>query len=462
MKIILIILLILNVNSFASTTKDSATSIEKAKETNNKKKNYKSNPIDPSFPLKSKDLKMNTSNPKIKSLEDTFDLVKQEAKKTKEKWQIRSSKFLSEATQKRHLRAQQYLLSKNYDSAIPVLNRVIQRQSSTDYEVAKTKVLLSKVYTAKEDYASAELNLKEALVLETLSYMESCEALLNLSQVQLSSKNLIESKKNILKYIEIANPSAAPWVMLAAIEFQNEDYPKAQIAIDKAIGMVKKPQEPWLYLAASIHYKNKSYQVAEKYFVDLIALKQTNKVYWMSLIGVLFEQNKLSDALTYYEMANKLGFVESESDVLSRVGLMFSDEIPYKAASELAEAIKLKKIEVKKETYESLAGYWFSAKEFDKAVEAYEKASEKAKDGKVDLMLGQVYLEMEKWTAAQNAFNKAIQKGKLETQAGQAYMGMALSSFFNNEKDKAVKYFSKAKDFKNQKEAAEKWIGFLN
>ena len=388
--------------------------------------------------------------------------LSEEGQKIKKVWQTRSSRFLSEATNKRHLRAQQNLLAKKYDTAIDILEKVVNRSSSTKYEIAKTKVLISKAYIAQEKLDLAELNVQEAITLDQLSYQESTDALLQLAQIQLMAKNYLESKKTLLKYIEISPTSSVSLVMLSAVDFQLENYKEAQEAIDKAITMTKKPQEPWIYLAANAHYKNKSYKMAEKYFRDLIAVRQTNKSYWLSLVAVLFEQNKTKEALTHYEMAHKLGHIKQESEILTRVGLMQASEIPYKAAKELEDALKNEKVKEQKTTYESLAGYWFASKDFDKAVAAYEKASQFSKDGQVDLMLGQVYLEMEKWSQAQTSFARALKKGNLKTQTGNAYMGLGLASFFKDEKPKALQYFSKAKDFKSQKDTAEKWIGFLN
>jgi tetratricopeptide (TPR) repeat protein len=390
------------------------------------------------------------------------EALSEEGQKIKKAWETRSSRFLSEATNKRHLRAQQNLLAKNYDQAINILEKVVNRSSSTKYEVAKTKVLISKAYIAQEKLDLAELNVQQAITLDQLSYQESTDAMLQLAQIQLMAKNYLESKKTLLKYIEIAPTSSVALVMMSAVDFQLENYKEAQEAIDKAMTMTKKPQEPWIYLAANAHYKNQSYKTSEKYFRDLIALRQTNKSYWLSLVAVLFEQNKTEEALTHYEMAHKLGHIKQESEIITRVGLMQASEIPFKAAKELEQALQNKKVKEQKTTYESLAGYWFASKDFDKAVAAYEKASRFSEDGKVDLMLGQVYLEMENWSQAQKSFSLALKKGNLKTQTGNAYMGLGLASFFKDEKPKALQYFSKAKDFKNQKDTAEKWIGFLN
>lgn len=398
----------------------------------------------------------------VKISKSEEEALKEEGRKIKKKWEVRSSRFLSEATNKRHTRAQQYLLSKKYKQAVEVLEKVVNRRSSTDYEKAKTKILISKAYMAEEKLDKAELATNEALDYEQLSYHESSEALLQLAQIQMMAKNYTESKRNLIRYTEVMPTSAVSWVMLSAVEFQLENFKDSQKYIDKAMEMTKKPQETWIFMAANAHYKNKSYKTAEKLFRELLEKRQTNKSYWMSLVGVLFEQEKTMEALKFYEMAEKLGYVKQESEILTRVGLMQASDIPYKAASELESAIKDKKVKEQKSTYESLAGFWFASKDFEKAVQAYEKASKFSKDGKVDLMLGQVYLEMEKWNKAQRSFGLALKKGNLKQQTGNAYMGLGLASFFNDEKPKALEYFAKAKDFKNQKASAEKWIGFLN
>jgi tetratricopeptide (TPR) repeat protein len=391
-----------------------------------------------------------------------IEQIKADAQNTKKEWKVRNSKFVSEATLKRHLRAEQYMASKKYKDVYPLLNRVIQRGSSTKYEIAKTKTLMARSYLAEEKLKEAEVLLQEALDSDQLSYQESCESLLQLAQVQMMAKNYLEAKKNIISYIEISSANPVSQVILAAINFQIDDFDGAKRAIDAALKLTKSPQEPWLYLAANIHFKTKNYQTAEDHFRKLLDMRQTNKNYWMGLVGVLFEQNKTLEAMSIYELANKLGYITEESEILSRAGLMQASEIPYKAGTELANAIKEKKVPESKSTYESLATYWFASKEFDKAVAAYEKASEFSKDGKVDLMLGQVFLEMENWSKASKAFSLAIKKGNLKVQEGSAYLGLGLASFFNNDKVAAVKYFSKAKNFKSQKQTAEKWMSHLN
>lgn len=429
--------------------------------------------VDASKKDKAAESSLQTSNKKIpakkiditkhKISDSEIQKIKQEAQSTKAEWSIRAGKSTSLSTTKRMLRAQQYISAKDYDGAIKILDRVIDRSSTSKYERAKALFAKAQALMSLKKYSQTEAAIKESLDLDIMSYYESLDALMFLAQIQLITQNFKEAKKNIVRYIEISpNQSPMAFVILASVNFELEENKEAEVNIEKAISNTKKPQEAWLYFASAIYNRNKKFPKAEEILKDLVEKRPKNRNYWMSLIAVLFEQEKSTEALKYMELAQKLNFLKSEGETMNRISLLVNEKIPFKAAKILEENIENKKIKDNKKNYEMLASFWFLAKEYDKSIAAYKKASKFSKSGDVELLLGQVYIEKEDWRAAENHFRTALKKGNLKSKAGYAYIGLGMTSFFQDDKQSALNYFAKAKNFKSQKEVASKWLGYLN
>lgn len=391
-----------------------------------------------------------------------IEAIKKEAQVTKELWRKRIPRSISLATSKRQLRAQKYLSSKNYTEAINVLERVLDRSSTEDYEKAKTLTLIAQAHLNLKQYAKAESSITQALELETLGYHEACDALLFLAQTQLVDRNYKDAKSNLIRYNEISPNKVAPaYFMLATIEYELEEYPSSLQSLEQALKLIKEPSESWLFFAAAIYAKSDLHAKAEKILKDLVGKKPANKNYWMFLVGVLFEQDKTAEALKYFELAEKSGFIKSESEQTTRASLLMGQEIPFKAAKALEAGLADETIEKNRRNYESLASFWFVAKEYDLAIKAYNEASKLSETGEVELYLGQIYLEKEDWAQAEKSFRQALKKGNLKTREGNAYIGLGMTSYFKEDKESALRYFNQASKYKTQKEAASRWLGYL-
>lgn len=448
MKTLWVVLILLYSSYAFSSVQDPVTHTEKAH--------------DPAPPSKRAQKLQEVDIEKHRLSQSETQKILEEAAQTKKVWSKRVARSTSLATSKRQLRAQKYLASKSYKQAVDILEKILNRSSTEGYEKAKTLVLMAQAYLGLEKYAEAEAAIQEALSLDILSYMESCDTLLFLSQVQLITRNFKEAKTNILKYIHISPNKVAPaYIMLGTIEYELQEYKDALKSIETALSLTKEPQETWLFFASAVYAKNNANPKAEEILKGLLEKRQNNKNYWMALIGVLFDQDKIDEALKYYELADKMGYIQSASEQSNRAALFAGVEVPYKAAMILEQALQSKKLEENRRNYENLASYWFAAKEYEKAILAYQKASSFSNSGEIDLLLGQVYLEKEDWIQAEKAFKLALKKGKLKLREGHALIGLGMVSYFKNDKDSALKYFNRAAEYKHQKEAATQWISYL-
>ncbi len=407
-----------------------------------------------------KDKKIDISKHQVS--EDEVDIIKTEAEALKKKWLLKVPQSYSLSTTKRFERAQRYLASGNFGRALELVEPVVTRPSSTGYEKAKALILKTQAFMSMKEYADAEKAITQAIAIGELSYTEQCEALMFLAQIHLVAQNYKAAKITLIKYIAVSSDKVpAAHIMLGTIEHELENLKSAEKHVNQALSESENPQEPWLYFASVVYLKTKKYAKAEKILKELLEKRQNNKNYWMTLIGVLFEEEKTTEALQYLELAHKQGFVTASSDINNRAALLSQEKIPYKAALVLEQAILNKDIPESQKAYEFIASFWFVAKEYGRAVEAYKKASALANSGAVELLLGQVYLEQEDWVNAEKSFQAAVKKGNLKNQVGNAVLGLGMTAYFQDDKITALKYFSKAQKYKQQKEAASRWIGFL-
>ncbi len=388
--------------------------------------------------------------------------IKVEAQVLKKKWDLQVQNTFSLATTKRFERAQKYLTKGDFKHAIDLVQPVINRRSSNGYEKAKALIIKTQAYMSMREFLDAEVTITQAITIGELSYGEQCEALMFLAQIHLVAQNYKAAKLTLIKYIEVV-PDKVPaaHIMLGTIENELGDLKSAEKHVDQALSESDDPQEPWLYFASVIYLKTKNFAKAEMILKNLLEKRQNNKNYWMTLIGVLFEEEKTTEALQYLELAHKQGFITASSDINNRAALLSQEKIPFKAAIVLKQAIINKDIPESQKAYEFMASFWFVAKEYSRAIEAYKKASALSDSGSVELLLGQVYLEQEDWVNAEKSFQAAVKKGNLKNQEGSAVLGLGMTAYFQDDKISALKYFAKAQKFKQQKEAASRWIGFL-
>ncbi len=81
---------------------------------------------------------------------------------------------------------------------------------------------------------------------------------------------------------------------------------------------------------------------------------------------------------------------------------------------------------------------WYAAEELEKALAAYEEAGRLADDGLTDLRRGYILVDLERWPAALEALNRALEKGGLDDrQSGEAYLLRGMTQFNLGDFDRA-------------------------
>jgi tetratricopeptide (TPR) repeat protein len=135
--------------------------------------------------------------------------------------------------------------------------------------------------------------------------------------------------------------------------------------------------------------------------------------------------------------------------------------LPYKAASVLDMEMKANIVESNERNLRLLSQAWYQAREDEKAIPPLERAAKLTGDGELYIRLAQAHLNLENWSEASSAVEKAQKAGGLKrNDTANIMLGMAL---FNQKRlEQARRAFERAASDSRSKRAASQWIAYVD
>jgi tetratricopeptide (TPR) repeat protein len=241
-----------------------------------------------------------------------------------------------------------------------------------------------------------------------------------------------------------------------------KDYRQALPAIEKAIGMDPEPKESWYQLKLASHYELEQYPQAAETLEIMITLWPEKKMYWMQLAQIYFNLKQHDRALAVAVLAYRKKFMTTQTDVVYLSSLYANAEVPYKAAEVLQQGIMDGVVKATSEYWTIVADSWYAAEEMEKALAAYEQAGVAAHNGDIDLRRAYILVDLERWPAAREALDTALEKGGLEERkTGEAYLLLGMAEFNLGKYDQASSDWGKASRYPRTKDAAQQWMNHL-
>jgi len=129
-------------------------------------------------------------------------------------------------------------------------------------------------------------------------------------------------------------------------------------------------------LQLSALYELKDYKSASITLLKLIKKDTSNKRWWMQLASNYRLLNEDKKALATYELAYQYGFLTSSDEIKQLAYFRSSLGAPYQAALLLESAIKNQQVDISAKNYKTLAVFWQTAKEHDKAQHYWGKSAD--------------------------------------------------------------------------------------
>lgn len=379
---------------------------------------------------------------------------------------------ISERTYKRLSVVQEFVDAKDYNGAIAEAQDLLTGRNMNGNEIGQIQNLLGFAYFSKEDYRGA-IRSYEAILAQGDAVPEGLEVstiytLAQLYAVQDDFKRALDKMR--LWLTKANNPGADPYVFMSQLEYQDKNYRSATQLLEKAIGIAKERNVPikenWWGLLNFLYYEQENYpKVIE--ILEILVREFPKRQYWVQLAGMYGQRGDDKKQLHAMEAAFTAGMLSQPTDFVNLSGLLMQEEVPYRAAKILEDAMKDKGVERSSRNLQSLGQAWQMSQEVDKAIPVFEEAGRKADDGKIYERLASLYLDKDNYDKCVAAADNALNKGGLR-RSQQVLVVKGMCQYNDDKLSSARTTFTRARDIARRAEddttlrMTQQWISFIN
>jgi Tfp pilus assembly protein PilF len=373
----------------------------------------------------------------------------------------RSAPTISERTGEKLNEAIEFLNNDDYASARQVLSE-IDLERLSPYERSRVEQIWSGIEYSEGDYGAAREHLQQAINAGGFSEREVSQAKYQIAQIYMAEENWQEGAAALEEWFRTAaEPNSSAYYLLAAAYYQMEDLDAALEPAKKAVELAAQPQPSWIELLLALYLTRENYDAALPLLEQLIAMEPQEKNHWLRLSSLYQQQEEYAQALAALQIAHNAGFLEQGSEYERLSDMLRFNDIPYRAARVLQDAMENDQVEADSETYEKLANAWIQARDFEEAIPPLTRAAELSDSGDLFMRLGQVQIQREQWQEAADALQQGLQKGDLED-AGQANLLMGIALFNLDRLGDARQYFQRASRSEQHGDMARDYIKLID
>lgn len=362
-------------------------------------------------------------------------------------------------------RAQEQADNGNLAEGISILGEVAEKADSMNsYERAMMWNFYGFMYyeqgNTKEAINYFEKVVKESPIPESLEK----STLFSLAQLALSDGQFQRAIGFLDQWEGLAEEDemGKAWVLKAQAYYQADKHREALPLIDKAIASVdaknKIPDENWLILKRALHYELEQPEQVAKVMERLVT-SYSKPEYWVQLAGVYAQLEQDAKQLAVLEAAHQQGFIETGSEWRQLAQAYYFNELPYKAAETMQEAMSKGKVDASVDNLKFVAQAYTQAKENEKAISAYKKASEKVEHGNFAAQIAQLYLALDNNEKAVEYAKQAFNKGELDNE-GNLYLAEGMAQLNLKRYEKAIESFEQAAEIEGAERSAKQWLKY--
>lgn len=332
------------------------------------------------------------------------------------------------------------------------------------HEKARLWSAYAYIYYQQDNLPATVRAYKKALAQQGMPEALHTELLYSLAQVYFVLEQYRESLALAKKWLtRIESPGAQANVFVGQLYYQLRDLKRALPFIEKAVASYraqsKKIPENWYLLLNAMYYEVKAYQKSFRVMLALVA-DYPKKQYYLQLSALYGQLNQEFKQFSTQQAMNDASLLDKSSELVGFAQFMLLNQRPYQAAKILEQAFQQKQIERNEKNLRLLANAWMMAREDERALAPFNEAASLSGKGELYLLLGQTYLNLDRWQKAAEAIGKALKKGQLKRpDRAQLIRGMAL---FNLKKyDRALAAFNEAKKDKRSIKLAKQWVSYV-
>ncbi len=383
---------------------------------------------------------------------ETFAQKKEEEKPPSTSIDAATGKILTEAIDA--LNAEQYGAAA---AAIAKLNM----EKLSPYERGRVEQILATIASAREDYPAAQRHLQAAVDSGGLNESEKSQARYQIAQLYLTQEKWKEGAAALEAWISTAtNPNSSVYYLLAIAYYQQDLYRQALPPAQKAVELAENPQESWIQLVVALHLQEENWREAVPLLVRLIDMFPDKKNYWVQLSSVYSQLEQFPKALAIMQLAYDGGLLVDGTEVTRLADLLMFNDIPYRCATLLDEAIEKKIIKADVSLYQKQSQCWIAAREYKKSLVPLGRAAEMSNSGDLFVRMGEVQVQLNEWGEASDAISRGLSKGSLQDASyAQLMLGIAL---YNQKKfSQAADSFQKARSSTKHRKTADGYLQLI-
>ena len=371
---------------------------------------------------------------------------------------------MRETTYKELAKAQEAAEAENYTEAIQALDK-LSKQELNNYERSQQLNLYAYIYYAQDKVSKAISTYEQLLNQPDLPEALQTSTVYTLSQLHFSQENWQASINMLERWMRLTKEdNKTAYEMMAQAYYQLEQYKKALRPAWKVIELTQAAGEPvkeqsYLLLRV-LHYEMEEYQQVVDILEELIKLFP-KKQYWMQLASIYGELDNQKKQLAVLELAYLQDFLTTENEILTLASLLLNNDLYVRAGKILSKGLDDGVITSTLEHWRLLSQAWTMAQENEKAIPALTRAAELSSDGKLDVILAQTYMNLNRWDDSINTVRRAISKGGLNrVDQAQVMLGQAL--FELDRFDEARAAFLAAQADQRSRQLAAQWINYID
>ena len=321
------------------------------------------------------------------------------------------------------------------------------------YERSQVENLYFVIAYEAGDYPTARQHLQNMIDSGGLNEQQTSQVRFQLAQLFLAEEKWAEAAAAFEEWFKTAvNPNSNAYYMLAAAYFQMNDFDRALAPAEKAVELMTTPDPNWIQLLLAIYSERKEFAKALPLLKRLIVLQPQDKRWWVSLSmhhSLLEDQQS---ALAVMELANHLGLLTEQDEIMRMAELADYNDLPYRCAKIISEGIASRKLQATEKLYERNANCWLRAREMEEAIPPLVRAAEMAENGDRFITLAEVQTQRRNWEGVIEATDKALEKGKLtDTARASLLKGVALFNLDRKREARAsLEAAARSEKYRNQ------------
>jgi tetratricopeptide (TPR) repeat protein len=359
------------------------------------------------------------------------------------------------------LAAYELLQNDKYDESLALIDALAGRGSLKAPETAQIHRFRGYIFVNKGMSEQAAAEFEKSLAQKALDPEAEQVMIYSLAQIYTQLGKYDAALALINSWFQAEqNPKPDAYYLKAMILVQQEKFADAVEPGRRAVELSPEPRESWVALMVVIYSQLKDYPNVAATLEQLIAISPGKPQYWVQLAAVQKHLEREARALATMQLAHEAKLLREDKEVRQLARLLFIRQQPHECAQVVEMGIASGAVKPDAESYRLMSNCYLAARDNDKALAPLAKAGELATDGDMYMLLGQMYLQGERFAPAIDALEKALAKSKPD-QRGSVQLLIGVAQLGSDRFDDAERAFRVASGDEKVRRAAESYLTFL-